>query len=30
VRLTPDAVIQETTPDDILRRVFEAVEVPRG
>jgi len=30
VRLTPDAVIQETTPDDILKRVFEAVEVPRG
>lgn len=30
VRLTPDAVIQETTPDDILARVFEAVEVPRG
>ena len=30
VRLTPDAVIQETSPDDILRRVFEAVEVPRG
>ncbi len=30
VRLTPDAVIQEVRPDDILKRVFDSVEVPRG
>ena len=30
IRLTPDAVIQETTADEILRRVFDSVEVPRG
>jgi MoxR-like ATPase len=30
VRLTPDAVIQETSPDELLERIFESVEVPRG
>ncbi len=27
--LTPDAIVQEVTPDGILRQIFEAVEVPR-
>ena len=30
IRLTPDAVIQETKPDDILNQIFDSVEVPRG
>jgi MoxR-like ATPase len=30
VRLTPEAVIQETSPDEILRQIFDSVEVPRG
>jgi MoxR-like ATPase len=30
IRLTPDSIIQETSPDDILRGIFESVEVPRG
>ena len=30
IRLTPDAVIQEVTPDEILTKVFDSVEVPRG
>ncbi len=30
IRLTPDVVIQETTPDEILSNIFDAVEVPRG
>jgi len=30
VRLTPEAVIQETSPDEILQRIFDSVEVPRG
>jgi MoxR-like ATPase len=29
IRLTPDVIIQETTPDRVLRQVFESVEVPR-
>jgi hypothetical protein len=30
IRLTPEAVIQETSPDQILGRIFDSVEVPRG
>jgi len=30
IRLTPDAVIQEVTPDEILGKIFDSVEVPRG
>ena len=30
IRLTPDAVIQEVTPDEILTKIFDSVEVPRG
>lgn len=30
IRLTPDAIIQETTPDELLRAVIDSVEVPRG
>jgi MoxR-like ATPase len=30
VRLTPEAVIQETSSDDILKQIFDSVEVPRG
>jgi len=30
IRLTPEAVIQETSPDEILKQIFDSVEVPRG
>ena len=30
IRLTPDAVIQEVTPDEILTKIFDSVDVPRG
>ncbi len=30
IRLTPDAIIQETSPDEVLRGVIGSVEVPRG
>lgn len=29
IRLTPEAIVQETAPDDILNQIFNAVEVPR-
>jgi MoxR-like ATPase len=29
IRLTPEAIVQETKPDDILNTIFNAVEVPR-
>jgi MoxR-like ATPase len=29
IRLTPEAIVQETAPDDILNTIFNAVEVPR-
>ena len=30
IRLTPDMVIQEISPDQILQNIFQTVEVPRG
>ncbi len=29
IRLTPEAIVQETAPDDILNTIFDSVEVPR-
>lgn len=30
IKLTPDSVIHGTKPDDVLQRIFDSVEVPRG